>query len=81
MFLQDNDLEREFAIHRSEGDYARAEVWKWALSIAIGATMGSLAFLVDWGIDVLNNSKYSAVNAKIYGAGRSFAGFLLVSSL
>ncbi len=35
----------------------------------IGATMGTLAFMVDWGIDLLNNAKYKAVNAKIYGAG------------
>jgi len=62
-------LEREFAVHRTEQDYAAAEFWKWALSIMIGATMGTLAFLVDWGIDVLNTSKYTAVNNRIYGEG------------
>lgn len=67
--VQDNDLEREFAVHRTEQDYAAAEFWKWALSILIGATMGTLAFLVDWGIDVLNTSKYTAVNNRIYGEG------------
>lgn len=67
--VQDNDLEREFAVHRTSHDYASEEFWKWALSIIIGATMGALAFLVDWGIDILNTSKYTAVNAKIYGAG------------
>ena len=66
---QDNDLERDFAVHRTEADYDAAEVWKWALSMLIGATMGTLAFMVDWGIDVLNNTKYKAVNGKIYGAG------------
>ena len=45
------------------------QVWKWALSMLIGATMGTLAFMVDWGIDVLNNMKYKAVEAKIYGEG------------
>ena len=34
--------------------------------------MGALAFLVDWGIDVLNNYKYRAVNARIYGEGKGF---------
>ena len=67
--LQDNDLERECAVHRTSHDYASEEFWKWTLSIMIGATMGTLAFLVDWGIDILNTSKYTAVNAKIYGAG------------
>ncbi len=50
------------------------QVWKWALSMLIGATMGTLAFMVDWGIDVLNNTKYKAVNAKIYGAGAGIGG-------
>ena len=44
-------------------------MWKWALSMLIGATMGTLAFMVDWGIDILNNTKYKAVEAKIYGEG------------
>lgn len=71
--MQDNDLEREFAVHRTEQDYAAAEFWKWALSILIGATMGTLAFVVDWGIDVLNTSKYTAVNHRIYGEGERWA--------
>lgn len=67
-------MQREFAVHRTSQDYASEEFWKWTLSIMIGATMGTLAFLVDWGIDVLNTSKYTAVNAKIYGAGVLKAG-------
>ena len=56
--LQENDVEREFQIHRTEGDYATAETWRWILASLIGFTMGVLGFVVDWGIGVLNNFKY-----------------------
>ena len=56
-------MEREFQIHRTEGDYASAETWRWILAFVIGVTMGILGFMVDWGIGVLNNFKYfNAIN-------------------
>ena len=55
---QENDVEREFQIHRTEADYSLAEFWKWALALLIGVAMGVLGFLVDWGIEKLNNFKY-----------------------
>ena len=58
--LQDNDLEREFQVHRTESDYALAEFWKWAISCAIGVAMGCIGFLVDLGINLLNDIKYSS---------------------
>jgi hypothetical protein len=66
---QENDIQREFAVHRSEHDYATAETWKWLLSILIGAVMGVLAFLVDWGIDAMNSFKFSAVRAAVAESG------------
>jgi len=62
-------VERETAVHRTEADYSKAEFWRWFLAAAIGATMGTLAFCVDWGIDTLNNSKYRLVNASIEDSG------------
>jgi chloride channel 7 len=56
--LQENDVEREFQIHRTEEDYALAEFWKWALAFLIGVSMGCIGFIVDWGIESLNNFKY-----------------------
>lgn len=67
--LQDNDVEREAAVHRTEGDYAKAETWKWVLAATIGATMGALAFCVDWGIDSLNNAKFSITAQHIRDSG------------
>ena len=55
---QENDLEREFQIHRTDRDYALAEFWRWALALLIGVSMGVLGFLVDLGIEALNNIKY-----------------------
>ncbi|KAK9901698.1 hypothetical protein WJX75_008976 [Coccomyxa subellipsoidea] len=54
----ENDVEREFQIHRTEEDYALAEFWKWTLAFLIGVTMGCIGFIVDWGIETLNNFKY-----------------------
>ncbi len=56
--MQENDVEREFQIHRTEEDYALAEFWKWTLAFLIGVTMGCIGFIVDWGIETLNNFKY-----------------------
>jgi chloride channel 7 len=66
---EENDLEREFAIHRSEHDYALADTWKWLLSILIGAVMGLLAFLVDAGIGGMNGFKFAAVRRAIVDKG------------
>ena len=56
--MQENDVEREFQIHRTEEDYALAEFWKWALAFLIGVAMGCIGFIVDWGIETLNDFKY-----------------------
>lgn len=56
--IQENDVEKEFQIHRTEEDYALAEFWKWTLAFMIGVTMGCIGFIVDWGINTLNNFKY-----------------------
>ena len=45
------------------------DTWKWLLSIWIGAVMGLLAFLVDWGIDAMNNYKFAAVRGAIDESG------------
>lgn len=55
---QENDVEREFQVHRTERDYALAEVWRWIIAFLIGVTMGFLGFAVDWGIGLLNDAKY-----------------------
>ena len=57
--LQENDVEREFQIHRTEHDYSLAEFWRWTLALLIGVIMGVLGFLVDWGIEKLNNIKFN----------------------
>ena len=57
---QENDVEREFQIHRSDQDYALAEFYRWAIAFLIGVTMGCLGFIVDWGIGTLNNFKYNS---------------------
>ncbi|KAK9790124.1 hypothetical protein WJX73_008199 [Symbiochloris irregularis] len=54
----ENDVEREFQVHRTERDYALAEVWRWIIAFLIGVTMGFLGFAVDWGIGLLNDVKY-----------------------
>ena len=56
--MQENDVEREFQIHRTEEDYALAEFYKWALAFLIGVAMGCIGFVVDWGIETLNDFKY-----------------------
>lgn len=63
--VQDNDVEREFQIHRSERDYALAEFWKWFLAFLIGVCMGVLGFCVDWGIGRLNDAKFKTVQLEI----------------
>lgn len=63
-------MEREFQIHRTEADYSLAEFWKWTLALAIGVIMGVLGFVVDWGIEKLNNFKYSTTVASIKSTGK-----------
>eukprot|EP00891_Asterochloris_glomerata_P005649 jgi/Astpho2/5649/gw1.00079.232.1_t len=78
----DNDLEREFQVHRTESDYALAEFWKWAISCAIGVAMGCIGFLVDLGINLLNDIKYSSTVDVILRKGTfwsPFATFLSIS--
>lgn len=70
----DNDIEREFALHRSERDYVLADTWRWFLSIIIGIVMGFAAFLVDWGIQVLNRTKYDTVRDAISAAASENGG-------
>jgi hypothetical protein len=67
--LQENDVEREFQIHRTEGDYSLAEFWKWTLALLIGVAMGGLGFSVDWGIEKLNNFKFGSTVASIKSNG------------
>lgn len=50
---------------------AAAETWKWLLSILIGAVMGVLAFLVDWGIEAMNGFKFATVRAAVAESGEA----------
>lgn len=72
--VQDNDVEREFQIHRSERDYALAEFWKWFLAFLIGVTMGVLGFCVDWGIGRLNDAKFKTVQLEILSSSTTLPG-------
>ena len=72
-------MEREFQIHRSDEDYALAEFYRWAIAFLIGVSMGCLGFIVDWGIETLNNFKYNntfdVVNsqgAQVHGLSHTF---------
>lgn len=67
--VQENDVEREYQIHRTEEDYALAEFWKWALAFLIGVAMGCIGFIVDWGIQTLNDFKYYHTVALIASRG------------
>lgn len=69
MTTQENDVEREYQIHRTEEDYALAEFWKWALAFLIGVAMGCIGFVVDWGIQTLNDFKYYHTVALIASRG------------
>ena len=64
-------MEREFQVHRTERDYAQAEAWRWLLAFLIGVTMGVLGFLVDWGIGMLNNTKYFTTQRLITSEGQA----------
>lgn len=68
--LQDNDLEREFQVHRTDSDYALAEFWKWAISCLIGLSMGCIGFAVDWGINLLNDAKYQTTANVLRSRGK-----------
>ena len=58
-----------YQIHRTEEDYALAEFWKWALAFLIGVAMGCIGFIVDWGIQTLNDFKYYHTVALIASRG------------
>lgn len=62
-------MEREFQIHRTQADYSLAEFWKWTLALLIGVAMGVLGFVVDWGIEKLNDFKYDNTVSLIKGGG------------
>lgn len=64
-------MEREFQIHRTEEDYALAEFYKWALAFLIGVAMGCIGFVVDWGIETLNDFKYYHTVSLIATRGKS----------
>eukprot|EP01025_Chloroclados_australasicus_P012437 TRINITY_DN1572_c0_g1_i2.p1 TRINITY_DN1572_c0_g1~~TRINITY_DN1572_c0_g1_i2.p1 ORF type:complete len:958 (-),score=133.08 TRINITY_DN1572_c0_g1_i2:534-3407(-) len=68
----DSDLQLEKDLHRDHHDYVTAEFWKWFLCILIGLTMGFIAFLVDFGIQTLNNWKYSATQQVIDSSNQGF---------
>ena len=46
-----------------------AEFWRWFIALLIGIVMGILGFLVDWGIENLNNFKYRHSIAAIQNSG------------
>lgn len=73
---QENDVEREFQVHRTEQDYAQAEAWRWMLAFLIGVTMGVLGFVVDWGIGILNNAKYFRTQEAIVSGGMPYRPLL-----
>lgn len=68
--MQDNDLEREFSVHRTESDYALAEFWKWVIACMIGVSMGCIGFAVDWGINLLQNAKYQTTASVLFSTGQ-----------
>ncbi|GMH33746.1 hypothetical protein BSKO_01580 [Bryopsis sp. KO-2023] len=68
----ENDVEREANVHRDHKDYTRAEGWRWLISGLIGFTMGIIAFLVDWGIEILNDWKYDSTHSMIESTGQGF---------
>ena len=69
LLLQDNDLEREFQVHRTESDYALAEFWKWVIACMIGLSMGCIGFAVDWGITLLHDAKYQNTASVLKSTG------------
>ena len=68
-------------MHRSEQEYALADAWRWLLSIAIGAVMGLLAFLVDWGIQAMNDAKFERVRGLIAGRGGFWAPYAALAGI
>jgi hypothetical protein len=72
---QENDVEREFQIHRTERDYALAEFWKWTIALVIGVAMGCIGFVVDLGIEVLNTNKYTSTATVIQSHGMFLSNF------
>eukprot|EP01025_Chloroclados_australasicus_P037565 TRINITY_DN3838_c0_g1_i4.p1 TRINITY_DN3838_c0_g1~~TRINITY_DN3838_c0_g1_i4.p1 ORF type:complete len:949 (-),score=77.27 TRINITY_DN3838_c0_g1_i4:197-3043(-) len=78
----DNDLEHERDLNRSHYQYFWIYFWKWFLCLMIGVVMGILAFLVDWGIEVLNDVKYGIVYHLISDSGgfwKPFAAYMFMA--
>ena len=71
-------MEREFQIHRTEHDYSLAEFWRWTLALLIGVVMGILGFLVDWGIEKLNNFKFDSTVNSIRSSGELTKGYTVL---
>lgn len=76
----ENDVEREVHIHRQHSSYGQAEFWKWTLATLIGMVMGVLAFLTDWGIELMNDLKYAATEEHIREGGGFFRPFMVYLS-
>lgn len=76
--LQDNDLEREFQVHRTDSDYALAEFWKWVIAFMIGLSMGCIGFAVDWGITLLHDAKYQSTASVLKSSGNICAATLVL---
>ena len=62
-------MEREFQVHRTDSDYALAELWKWVIACLIGLSMGCIGFAVDWGINLLNDAKYQTTASVLRSTG------------
>ncbi|KAK9808763.1 hypothetical protein WJX72_003174 [[Myrmecia] bisecta] len=71
----DNDVERATQIDRDHIDYIVEESWRWAIAFFIGLTMGFLSFLVDIGLEHLNNFKFSTVKKVISSHGGFWAPY------
>ncbi len=65
-------MERDFQIHRSDQDYAVAEFFRWTIAFLIGVAMGCLGFMVDWGIETLNNFKYNSTFDIVNSVGAAY---------
>lgn len=83
----ENDVERHVAHHRPYWDYVKEEGWRWFISALIGFVMGTIAFGVDTGIEVLNTVKFNTTWKVLESRGGfvypylTFCGFALLYGL